>query len=39
MINPYTYSEFQITQEPIQDKDPKAASVLGGAALPAPFGQ
>ncbi len=37
MINPYTYSEFQVTQEPIQDKDPKAASVLGG--VPAPFGQ
>jgi hypothetical protein len=39
MINPYTYSEFQVTQEPIQDKDPKAATVRGGAALPAPFGQ
>jgi hypothetical protein len=39
MINPYTYSEFQVTQEPFQDLDPKPSSPVAGAQLPAPFGQ
>jgi hypothetical protein len=39
MVNPYTYLEFQVTQEPNQDLDPKAAKASGGILLSAPFGQ
>ena len=39
MVNPYTYLEFQVTQEPNQDLDPKAAKAIGGLQLSAPFGQ
>ena len=39
MVNPYTYAEFQVTQEPFQDLDPKAAKAIGGVLLTAPFGQ
>lgn len=37
MVNPYTYSQFVVTQEPFEDPDPNAASVSGGAQLQAPF--
>ncbi|MDQ3084846.1 MAG: hypothetical protein M3Q77_08555 [Thermoproteota archaeon] len=39
MVNPYTYTEFIITEEPIDDADPNAAGTYGGAELQAPFGQ
>ncbi len=39
MVNPYTYSQFIITEEPQNDKDPNAAGTLAGTDLPPPFGQ
>lgn len=39
MINPYTYSEFRVTQEPFEDLDPRAADALGGVPLTTPFAQ
>ena len=39
MVNPYTYKQFIITEEPLNDKDPNAADTYGGADLPPPFGQ
>lgn len=39
MVNPYTYTEFIITEEPVDDLDPNAADTYGGAELQAPFGQ
>jgi hypothetical protein len=39
MVNPYTYKQFIITEEPLNDIDPNAADTYGGADLPAPFGQ
>ena len=39
MVNPYTYSQFIITEEPKDDADPNAAGTYGGAELQAPFGQ
>ena len=39
MVNPYTYKQFIITEEPLNDKDPNAADTYGGADLPNPFGQ
>lgn len=39
MINPYTYKQFIITEEPLNDKDPNAADTYGGTDLPNPFGQ
>jgi hypothetical protein len=39
MVNPYTYSQFIVTQEPFEDADPNAASPLSGAKLVSPFGQ
>ena len=39
MVNPYTYKQFLITEEPLNDKDPNAADTYGGADLPTPFGQ
>lgn len=39
MVNPYTYKQFIITEEPINDIDPNAADTYGGADLPPPFGQ
>ena len=39
MVNPYTYKQFLITEEPLNDKDPNAADTYGGADLPNPFGQ
>ncbi|MGD9672256.1 MAG: hypothetical protein AB7U98_02115 [Candidatus Nitrosocosmicus sp.] len=39
MVNPYTYTEFIITEEPKDDVDPNAAGTYGGAELPTPFGR
>jgi hypothetical protein len=39
MVNPYTYTQFIITEEPKDDVDPNAAGTFGGAELQAPFGQ
>ncbi len=39
MINPYTYTEFIITEEPKDDVDPNAAGTYGGAELSTPFGR
>lgn len=39
MVNPYTYTEFLVTEEPFEDPDPNAASVIAGAELVSPFGQ
>ncbi len=39
LVNPYTYTQFIITEEPIEDVDPNAAGTYGGAELQAPFGQ
>lgn len=39
MVNPYTYSQFIITEEPIDDADPNATGTYGGSELQAPFGQ
>jgi hypothetical protein len=39
LVNPYTYKQFIITEEPKDDKDPNAADVYGGTDLPSPFGQ
>jgi hypothetical protein len=39
MVNPYTYSQFIVTEEPFEDADPNAASTLAGAQLVSPFGQ
>jgi hypothetical protein len=39
MVNPYTYKQFIMTEEPQNDKDPNTADTYGGADLPSPFGQ
>ena len=39
MVNPYTYTQFLVTEEPFEDPDPNAASVIAGADLVSPFGQ
>jgi len=39
LVNPYTYKQFIITQEPPNDKDPNAADTFGGVELPVPYGQ
>jgi anti-sigma-K factor RskA len=39
MVNPYTYKQFLVTQEPFEDPDPNAASTFAGAQLVSPFGQ
>jgi hypothetical protein len=39
MVNPYTYTQFLVTEEPFEDPDPNAASVVAGAELVSPFGQ
>ena len=39
MVNPYTYTEFIVTEEPKDDVDPNAAGTYGGAELQAPFGR
>ena len=37
MVNPYTYTQFIVTEEPFEDADPNAADAVGGAQLQAPF--
>ena len=39
MVNPYTYTQFMVTQEPFEDPDPNAAGASAGAQLQAPFGR
>ena len=39
LVNPYTYTQFIVTEEPFEDNDPNAASALAGAELQTPFGQ
>ncbi len=39
LVNPYTYKQFIITEEPKDDKDPNTADTYGGTDLPSPFGQ
>jgi hypothetical protein len=39
MVNPYTYNNFEVTQEPAEDPDPNAADSVAGFELKDPFGQ
>jgi hypothetical protein len=39
MVNPYTYNNFEITEEPAEDPDPNAADSIAGFELQDPFGQ
>ena len=39
MVNPYTYNNFEITEEPAEDPDPHAADSIAGFQLQDPFGQ
>jgi hypothetical protein len=39
MINPYTYNNFEVTEEPAEDPDPNAADSIAGFELQDPFGQ
>jgi hypothetical protein len=39
LVNAYTYNLLVITEEPDNDTDPNAATPVGGAPLPSPFGQ
>jgi hypothetical protein len=39
MVNPYTYTQFIVTQEPFEDADPNAAAASGGTQLQTPFGR
>jgi hypothetical protein len=39
MVNPYTYKQFIVTEEPLSDVDPNAANTIGGSDLPPPFGE
>jgi hypothetical protein len=39
MVNPYTYKNFEVTEEPAEDPDPNAASSKAGFELDTPFGQ
>ena len=39
MVNPYTYSVFYVTAEPVDDPDPNPSSVVVGVELPNPFKQ
>lgn len=39
LVNPYTYKQFIITEEPKDDKDPNTADTYGGTDLSSPFGQ
>ena len=39
MVNPYTYTQFLVTEEPFEDSDPNGAAVVAGAELVSPFGQ
>jgi hypothetical protein len=39
MANPYTYKNFEVTEEPSEDPDPNAASSIAGFELDNPFGR
>jgi hypothetical protein len=39
MPNPYTYKNFEVTEEPSEDPDPNAASSIAGFELDNPFGK
>jgi hypothetical protein len=39
LVNPYTYKNFEITEEPAEDPDPNAADSIAGFELQNPFGQ
>jgi hypothetical protein len=39
LVNPYTFKQFIISEEPKSDTDPNAAGTFAGADLPPPFGQ
>ena len=39
MGNPFIYTEFILTEEPLDDVNPNAAGTYGGAELQAPFGR
>ena len=39
LVNPYTYSQFVVTEEPFEDTDPNAAAAFAGVDLQTPFGQ
>jgi hypothetical protein len=39
MVNPYTYKQFVVTEEPADDPDPNAALPVAGFELQDPFGE
>ena len=39
MVNPYTYKNFELTEEPAEDPDPNAAESIAGYELKTPFGR
>ena len=39
MANPYTYTIFYVTTEPIDDIDPKPVHIFAAAKLPIPLGK
>src|ERR687898_810381 len=39
MVNPYTYKNFEVTEEPAEDPDPNAADSVAGFEIQDPFGQ
>ena len=39
LVNPYSYTQFIVTEEPFEDNDPNAAAAFAGAELQTPFGQ
>ncbi len=39
MVNPYTYTIFYVTAEPIDDTDPKPSDIIAAAKLNVPFGK
>lgn len=39
MVNPYTYKNFELTEEPAEDPDPNAAESIAGYQLQTPFGR
>ena len=39
MVNPYTYSNFEVTEEPAEDPDPNAAESVAGYEIRDPFGK
>lgn len=39
MVNPYTYTVFFVTAEPVDDPHPNPSDVVVGTKMPIPFGQ